>query len=510
LDGAGIIEITDSAYPIGQTPDWSPDGKKLIFSAGDQYSFTTVMCNPDGSQKQALSIESSAFNATFRPNPLISIEAAAAPAELQPEEPAAAPTATAAPQAAATSTPRPRAAQMTRLQISAPASVRGMGAVYDAARNVIVLFGGLDGQNRVLAETWEFDGSNWKKINTPTQPPARFWQGMAYDTDRKVVVMFGGNKNHDSQLLADTWEYDGRDWMQVRPANRPVETGFGPGMAYDSCRKKTVLISHRSPMSDSLPTTWEFDGKDWVNAQPRGRPEARTLTAMVFDTQRCKSVLFGGMDQRVTGYADTWEYDGQSWRERKTATSPIARWAHAMTYDPASAKVLLYGGYGPQHPNGKALRDTWVYNGDDWEQVSLSSNFNVEQHILVFQAQDRYALLYAHGQTWKLNPGSAMAAPEVPAVAPAPNCALGYTRLAAGKNAQPAGAITLANNIRSAPKIADNIIGSFTPGMFVKILEGPVCADGFVFWKVESRFIPGGTGWTAEGDGKQYFLEPLD
>ena len=38
------------------------------------------------------------------------------------------------------------------------------------------------------------------------------------------------------------------------------------------------------------------------------------------------------------------------------------------------------------------------------------------------------------------------------------------------------------------------------------ILEGPVCADGFVFWRVENDSIPGGSGWTAEGDGTEYWL----
>ncbi len=37
---------------------------------------------------------------------------------------------------------------------------------------------------------------------------------------------------------------------------------------------------------------------------------------------------------------------------------------------------------------------------------------------------------------------------------------------------------------------------------------GPVCADGLVFWKVENPDIPGGVGWTAEGDGVEYYLEP--
>jgi hypothetical protein len=42
----------------------------------------------------------------------------------------------------------------------------------------------------------------------------------------------------------------------------------------------------------------------------------------------------------------------------------------------------------------------------------------------------------------------------------------------------------------------------------MKVIEGPVCADGLIFWKVENNSIPDGTGWTAEGDGAEYWLEP--
>lgn len=64
------------------------------------------------------------------------------------------------------------------------------------------------------------------------------------------------------------------------------------------------------------------------------------------------------------------------------------------------------------------------------------------------------------------------------------------------------------NRVRSAPQKGDNIISQLAPGSVVKVLEGPVCSDGLVFWKVESDTIPGGVGWTAEGDGTEYWLEP--
>jgi dipeptidyl aminopeptidase/acylaminoacyl peptidase len=88
---------------------------------------------------------------------------------------------------------------------------------------------------------------------------------------------------------------------------------------------------------------------------------------------------------------------------------------------------------------------------------------------------------------------------------PSNTCGAGWTRVSVGKYA----IVTqgdLPNRVRSEPKVADNIINLLYPGSIIKILEGPVCADGLVFWKVENAAIPGGMGWTAEGDGKEYWL----
>jgi ABC-type antimicrobial peptide transport system permease subunit len=38
------------------------------------------------------------------------------------------------------------------------------------------------------------------------------------------------------------------------------------------------------------------------------------------------------------------------------------------------------------------------------------------------------------------------------------------------------------------------------------VLEGPVCAENMAWWKVQYQ---GQTGWTAEGQGTDYWLEPL-
>jgi hypothetical protein len=51
------------------------------------------------------------------------------------------------------------------------------------------------------------------------------------------------------------------------------------------------------------------------------------------------------------------------------------------------------------------------------------------------------------------------------------------------------------------------VVGQVLPGESFILLDGPVCADGLVFWEIADPGLPGGSGWTAEGDGTEYFLE---
>jgi len=92
-----------------------------------------------------------------------------------------------------------------------------------------------------------------------------------------------------------------------------------------------------------------------------------------------------------------------------------------------------------------------------------------------------------------------------------PDCSSGWTRLVAGGQVRVMGAPTdPPNRVRSEPVKANNTIGQVYPGAILRLLEGPVCADGLIFWKVSNATIPSGVGWTAEGDGKEYWLEPYN
>lgn len=90
---------------------------------------------------------------------------------------------------------------------------------------------------------------------------------------------------------------------------------------------------------------------------------------------------------------------------------------------------------------------------------------------------------------------------------PGTTCAGKYTQLLPGVWAQVAPGDP--NRVRSAPSKTADIIGQLYPETVAFVIDGPVCADGLVYWKVEHSTITGGAGWTAEGDGKEYWLEPM-
>jgi hypothetical protein len=64
------------------------------------------------------------------------------------------------------------------------------------------------------------------------------------------------------------------------------------------------------------------------------------------------------------------------------------------------------------------------------------------------------------------------------------------------------------NALRSAPgrnRNTSSVIGEIPGGSVFAVLAGPTCADGFYWWQVT---YAGQVGWTAEGEGGVYWLEP--
>ncbi len=61
-------------------------------------------------------------------------------------------------------------------------------------------------------------------------------------------------------------------------------------------------------------------------------------------------------------------------------------------------------------------------------------------------------------------------------------------------------------NLRDAASLGGSRIGSLPEGSAFTVREGPVCADGIYWWRVQAADL---TGWAAEGQAGAYFVEPL-
>jgi hypothetical protein len=61
------------------------------------------------------------------------------------------------------------------------------------------------------------------------------------------------------------------------------------------------------------------------------------------------------------------------------------------------------------------------------------------------------------------------------------------------------------NNIRAGAGTSTAYVGEIPPGGVFTVLEGPQCASGMAWWKVNYNGL---TGWTPEGQAGEYWVEP--
>lgn len=287
---------------------------------------------------------------------------------------------------------------------SAPGPVYryGFALAHDSARRMTVLFGG--GKSTRFGptehdDTWEWDGSQWLQRSPAVKPPARWDHAMAYDAARGVVVLFGGSLLYGGSFT-DTWEWDGTNWSNRTPATSPP--AGDAAMTYDAVRRRTVLFTDDS--------TWAWDGVSWQQLATPVTPGVRFGHQLAHDPIRGRTVLFGGFSPSLGLVNDTWELDGSTWTQRFSANKPAARSDYAMAYDAARGRVVLHGGYDNSSP-GTALDDLWEWDGNDWivrrspgprPDGSVGVAFDeVRQRVILFNGYDGGSPHNRNAETWE-------------------------------------------------------------------------------------------------------------
>src|SRR6267143_4891698 len=190
--------------------------------------------------------------------------------------------------------------------------------VFDPVADRTVLFGGGDRAPHFWADgsnaTWAYDynTNRWTDRNPATSPQRRWGHSAAYDAATDLVVLFGGCVTVPWEICKDAndlWVYDYQTntWTERVQTSRPSPRLWAP-MAYDPTANRMILFGG-STIQGAAGDTWVYDyvGDTWTNQTPTTSPDPRARGGMVFDSLGSGVVLFGGSGA-ATFLNDTWRY----------------------------------------------------------------------------------------------------------------------------------------------------------------------------------------------------------
>lgn len=288
---------------------------------------------------------------------------------------------------------------------------------FDESRARTVLYGGQRLNPRSfsnvppLSNTWEWTGDTWMRIATDHDPGPRYRAPLIYDAARNVTVLYGGTTDvATSTAVATTWEFNGVDWRQI---------GDGPGQrsrhaaAYDRDRRRLVVFGGWDQNGMELGDTVEFDGAQWTQLSATG-PSPRRWASMAYDEANDRTVLFGGASGNAL-LNDTWAWDGANWARLDVPSDvhPPTRAAPGFVYARHLGGIVMFAGHASAAGGAAARNDLWLLRGSQWTPLPFSADsptarayfgfaYDTNRRSIVLtggsSTSDR---LFTSGQTWE-------------------------------------------------------------------------------------------------------------
>jgi cysteine-rich repeat protein len=306
----------------------------------------------------------------------------------------------------------------------------------------LVSHDGCDSRCNVEQAAWS------RLVQTPSPSLSAF--GFAYDDARHRLVAFGGYSA--TGPTGKTFEFDGRAWLERQPRNAPPPRQYTV-MAYDAARHRVVLFG--GVTNDGIAAdTWLWDGVNWIEQSASG-PKPRFSQAMSYDAARQRVVMFGGFGTAASGFlADTWLWDGAAWSEVKPSVSPSARSFCAAAYDPHRKQVVIEGGF----DGVAASTQTWLWDGVTWSAAPDGPGLGLGAAMSYSPALDALVLTGSSptsasdvwrwdGRAWLEEPAASAADRVFHGSYFDPD--LGATMLVSGQVTNAAGMITASNQLWS-------------------------------------------------------------
>lgn len=207
----------------------------------------------------------------------------------------------------------------------------------------------------------------------------RYDHSAIYDTARQRMLVFGGT-NGAGTFYNDVWELSLTGvphWTQRATSGAPPSQRSAHSAVYDPVRDRMLVFFGLSPDGGlhELNEVWSLSLSDttWSLLQPAGiGPAARFWASAIYDPLCDRVLLYGGKDLLATGYPEIWSLSlslasTPTWEQvalAPTSGLPAPRNHHSAIYDPVRERMLVFSG------EGSASNDVWSFSLDGASCIS--------------------------------------------------------------------------------------------------------------------------------------------
>ena len=240
--------------------------------------------------------------------------------------------------------------------------------VFDPVRDRLLLFGTA---NSEVLEVWALSLSGvpaWQKLPTTGFPPGdRSGQSAVYDAARDRVIVFGGmTDGYEPRVFhSDVWELSlaTNRWTEMLPDGAGPDGREGHGAIYDPVGQRMIVFGGHYEDTTRVfrNDLWELTlgaSPAWSQLEPAGPvPGARSAFGMVFDPVRRRVLVHGGIlaDSGIEP-DELWALSldgGPVWTRIVTGDALRGRSYPLDVYDPIEDRLLACGG--GSYPQASAL-----------------------------------------------------------------------------------------------------------------------------------------------------------
>ncbi len=297
---------------------------------------------------------------------------------------------------------------------SAPGTREQAAAIYDAPRDRMLVFGGNDAHARNDLWALSLAGNPaWSPVGVAGTPPSeRVGHTAIYDAARDRVIVFGG-WNGLTQYFNDVFALTlagTPSWITLSPSGTPPAQRYLHCAVYDPARGHMVGFGGAGA-SGGFNDTWSMSlsgSPAWTQLAGGGGvpPDSRHMHSAIYDAPRERMVVFGGTDGYLAHYNDVWALSlgaGETWSQlAPTGAPPDFHYdAFDAVYDAPRERMVVLGpaGNGDNHTTAWALG---LAGTATWSQLVTTGAPPSEQYRAwpaIYDAPRERIVLFGAGST---------------------------------------------------------------------------------------------------------------